>query len=92
MTESVSGLYRKGNARLHRSLCRYTFGDLRTARDPKGLYKQARAGKIANFTGISDPYEAPVQPELHLRGGEGSVDQLSDEVVRYLIESKIVSM
>ncbi|MFO0921865.1 MAG: adenylyl-sulfate kinase [Pirellulales bacterium] len=61
-------------------------------RDPKGLYKQARAGKIANFTGISDPYEAPVQPELHLRGGEGSVDQLSDEVVRYLIESKIVSM
>jgi len=35
-------------------------------RDPKGLYKKARAGEIKNFTGISDPYEAPLQPELVL--------------------------
>jgi adenylylsulfate kinase len=34
------------------------------ARDPKGLYRRARAGEIANFTGISDPYEAPVHPDL----------------------------
>jgi adenylylsulfate kinase len=38
-------------------------------RDPKGLYRQAREGKIANFTGISDPYEAPLHPEVHLDGG-----------------------
>ena len=40
------------------------------ARDPKGLYKKARAGEIANFTGISDPYEPPERPEVHLRGGD----------------------
>lgn len=40
------------------------------ARDPKGLYKKARAGEIENFTGISDPYEAPDRPEVHLRGGD----------------------
>ena len=39
------------------------------ARDPKGLYKKARAGEIKHFTGISDPYEAPEHPELHLPGG-----------------------
>ena len=36
-------------------------------RDPKGLYKKARAGEIKRFTGIDDPYEAPQQPDLHLR-------------------------
>ena len=36
-------------------------------RDPKGLYKKARAGEIKQFTGIDDPYEAPQQPDLHLR-------------------------
>lgn len=40
------------------------------SRDPKGLYKKARAGEIKNFTGISDPYEAPESPEIHLRGGD----------------------
>jgi adenylylsulfate kinase len=36
-------------------------------RDPKGLYKKARAGEIKHFTGIDDPYEAPLHPEIHLR-------------------------
>jgi adenylylsulfate kinase len=40
------------------------------ARDPKGLYQKARAGEIKNFTGISDPYEAPKKPEIHLPGGD----------------------
>ena len=39
-------------------------------RDPKGLYKKARAGQIAEFTGISAPYEAPEKPDLHLRTGD----------------------
>ncbi|MCI0362251.1 MAG: adenylyl-sulfate kinase [Phycisphaerales bacterium] len=42
-------------------------------RDPKGLYKKARAGEIKGFTGIDDPYEAPTNPELHLRTHELSV-------------------
>jgi adenylylsulfate kinase-like enzyme len=44
------------------------------ARDVKGLYKKARAGIIPNFTGVSDPYEAPVAPELEIRTDQLSVD------------------
>lgn len=40
------------------------------ARDPKGLYKKARAGQIPDFTGISSPYEAPLNPELVITSGE----------------------
>ncbi|MBP8039873.1 MAG: adenylyl-sulfate kinase [Aeromonadaceae bacterium] len=40
------------------------------ARDPKGLYKKARAGEIKHFTGIDDPYETPLQPEIHLVNDE----------------------
>jgi adenylylsulfate kinase len=43
-------------------------------RDPKGLYKKAREGKIPNFTGISAPYEAPEQPEIVLRTAEHAVE------------------
>jgi len=46
-------------------------------RDPKGLYKKARAGEIKNFTGIDDPYESPQQPEIVLRSDKMSVE---DEV------------
>jgi len=52
------------------------------ARDPKGLYKKARAGEITNFTGISAPYEAPVQPEIHLKTDGLSIDECAAEVVR----------
>lgn len=44
------------------------------ARDPRGLYKKARAGEIKNFTGLSSPYEAPETPELELRTGETSLE------------------
>lgn len=44
------------------------------ARDPKGLYRKARAGEISAFTGISAPYEDPVSPELLIETGAGSVD------------------
>lgn len=44
-------------------------------RDPKGLYKKARAGEIKNFTGISDPYEAPAKPDLHLHSEAMSLSQ-----------------
>ena len=44
-------------------------------RDPKGLYKKARAGEVKGFTGIDDPYEAPSNPELHLKTHELSVEE-----------------
>ena len=50
-------------------------------RDPKGLYKKARAGEIKNFTGIDDPYEAPEAPEVHLHTDQQS---LEDEVEHLL--------
>ncbi len=56
-------------------------------RDPKGLYQQARQGKIPNFTGISDPYQPPEFPELRLDGGSGSPEWLCDQVVEYLIHA-----
>ena len=54
-------------------------------RDPKGLYKKARAGEIKGFTGIDDPYEAPEAPELTLAAAEKTPDQLADEVFDYLV-------
>jgi len=45
------------------------------SRDPKGLYKKARAGEIKNFTGIDDPYEAPSSPEIHLHSDKQSLDE-----------------
>ncbi len=52
------------------------------ARDPKGLYRKARAGEIPHFTGISDPYEAPEQPEVRLPGGEDRTPaELAGEVL-----------
>ncbi|MFO1160167.1 MAG: adenylyl-sulfate kinase [Reyranellaceae bacterium] len=43
-------------------------------RDPKGLYRKARAGNLQNFTGLDSPYEAPEDPDLHLRTAESSVE------------------
>jgi adenylylsulfate kinase len=54
------------------------------SRDPKGLYKKARAGQIPEFTGISSPYEAPEQPEVRLNTGRASVQGCIEELVSYL--------
>jgi len=54
-------------------------------RDPKGLYRQARAGKLKGLTGIDDPYEPPEDPELHLAGGQYSAEQLANQVITYLV-------
>lgn len=54
-------------------------------RDPKGLYKKARAGQIKGFTGIDDPYEAPTAPELVLDTKDKSVDASAAEVIEYLV-------
>jgi adenylylsulfate kinase len=54
------------------------------ARDPKGLYQKARAGQLKGFTGIDDPYEAPIRPELVLDAACQPADALADEVIAYL--------
>jgi adenylylsulfate kinase len=59
-------------------------------RDPKGLYKKARAGELKHFTGIDDPYEAPSAPELVLRAGEKTPAALADEVIAYLTAQGII--
>lgn len=55
-------------------------------RDPKGLYKKARDGAIKNFTGISSPYEAPVEPQIHIKTDEHSIEECVDIVINYLIK------
>ena len=62
------------------------------ARDPKGLYKKARAGEIKGFTGIDDPYEEPEKAELTLDADNKSIDELAQEVVAYLEENGYLSV
>ncbi|MGN6133026.1 MAG: adenylyl-sulfate kinase [Aureliella sp.] len=61
------------------------------SRDPKGLYKQARAGQIPNFTGISDPYEAPEKPEIHLQSADRSPRELAEQVVAWLQSQQVIA-
>ena len=58
--------------------------DICEARDPKGLYEQARAGKITGFTGIDDPYEPPELAELVLRPEDGDPEAQAKRVVEFL--------
>src|SRR4051794_31702286 len=55
-------------------------------RDPKGLYKKARAGQIKGFTGIDDPYEAPTSAEIVLETERASVEESARQIVNYLDE------
>ena len=60
-------------------------------RDPKGLYKKARAGQIKGFTGVDDPYEAPEHPELVLDTERSSADESARSIVTYLGENGYLS-
>jgi len=60
-------------------------------RDPKGLYKKARAGQIKNFTGIDDPYEMPTRPEIHLKTDEMTLEQEVSIIIDYLMDNGIIS-
>ncbi|KAG6813318.1 Adenylyl-sulfate kinase [Tricholoma furcatifolium] len=60
-------------------------------RDPKGLYKKARAGEIKDFTGISAPYEAPDSPEIHIKTHETDVAESVRIITEYLITNKYIS-
>lgn len=59
-------------------------------RDPKGLYKRARAGEIKHFTGIDDPYEPPAEPEIHLHTDRMTLDDEVQTVIKYLLANDII--
>ena len=59
-------------------------------RDAKGLYRKARAGEIDNFTGISAPYEEPVNPDLLIDTDKESLQESVDKVVKLLLNAKVI--
>jgi adenylyl-sulfate kinase len=59
-------------------------------RDVKGLYKQAIAGDIPNFTGISDPYEAPVEPDIHIRTDQQTPLESANEILEILEDRGLI--
>ncbi|MEC8112613.1 MAG: adenylyl-sulfate kinase [Pseudomonadota bacterium] len=59
-------------------------------RDPKGLYKKARAGEIKNFTGIDDPYEAPEAPEVHLHTDQQSLEEEVEHLLALLQKQGLI--
>jgi adenylylsulfate kinase len=60
-------------------------------RDVKGLYAKALAGEIANFTGVSDPYEPPLDPEIILHTEDQTVDESVDQVITWLETNRLTS-
>jgi adenylylsulfate kinase len=64
--------------------------DVAEQRDPKGLYKKARAGEIKNFTGISDPYEAPLKAELVLNSHEQTLEEEVNILLAMMTERGII--
>lgn len=65
--------------------------DVCEQRDVKGLYRRARTGEVKEFTGISSPYEAPVNPELVVRTGELPLGDCVAQVIAYLAQRNILS-
>ncbi len=60
------------------------------SRDPKGLYLKARENKIKNFTGISAPYEPPMNPEIELRTDKLDIPAAVDKTMRYLKKHQVI--
>jgi len=54
------------------------------SRDPKGLYKKALSGEIKNFTGVSDPYEIPENPDIHIETEKLTVEESCNKIISYL--------
>lgn len=59
-------------------------------RDVKGMYAKAFAGEIENFTGVSDPYEAPERPEIHLHTDQETPEESARRIIAYLEERELV--
>jgi len=66
--------------------------DVAEQRDPKGLYKKAKAGEIKEFTGISAPYEAPENAEIHIHSENTSVEEAVVIITKYLEDHELLKM
>ena len=65
--------------------------DVLAQRDVKGLYKKALSGEIDKFTGVSDPYEPPQAPEIHIRSDRQTMDDSLANIVKYLESQDLIS-
>ncbi|KAI9193064.1 adenylylsulfate kinase [Polychytrium aggregatum] len=61
-------------------------------RDPKGLYEKARKGLIKDFTGVNAPYEAPLNPEIHIRNDKVTIEEAVETICKYLVEKGLVDL
>jgi len=59
-------------------------------RDPKGLYKKARAGEIKDFTGIDSTYDVPTAPAIHVKTDEKSIKECAEQIVQHLIDNQFI--
>lgn len=88
--------YRKQRARIKRQVNNYIEVfvnaplDICEKRDKRGFYKKARLGQISNFTGISDPYELPLNPNIELNTNKETIKQSVDKVIEYLENNKYI--
>ena len=60
-------------------------------RDPKGLYKKARAGEIKDFTGIDSPYEAPQKADIHIKNDNISIENACEIIIDYLVKNNYIT-
>lgn len=65
--------------------------DVCESRDPKGLYKKARAGEIPHFTGISSPYEEPNKADIHILNDKMSIEKACEQIIDFLIEHNYIT-
>lgn len=59
-------------------------------RDPKGLYKKARAGEIKDFTGIDSTYDVPENPTIHVKTAEQDIRQCAEQIIQYLLDNQYI--
>ena len=59
-------------------------------RDPKGLYKKARAGEIKHFTGIDSEYQAPIAADIHVTTANQSIEECAEQIVSALIKKEYI--
>lgn len=86
--ESVRKLLPHGD--FHEIYCQASL-EICEERDVKGLYKKARQGLIKDFTGISSPYESPLNPELSVNTGDDSIDESVDALINYLRSRSVIT-
>lgn len=66
--------------------------DVCEQRDPKGLYKKARAGEIKDFTGIDSTYDVPQNPAIHVKTAEKSIKECAQQIVEHLVNQGFISI